>query len=69
VAPAPVTDAHIVVAAPGGTHTVVAGDSLYAIARSLLGSGSRWGEIFELNSDLINEPNVIQIGWQLRLPA
>jgi len=52
-----------------GLYTVSAGDSLYMIARNLLGSGSRWGEIYELNSELIVDPRIIQIGWQLRIPA
>ena len=50
-------------------HIVVAGDSLYTIARSLLGSGARWGEIFELNRDIITNPRMIRVGWRLRIPA
>jgi len=50
-------------------HTVVSGDSLYRIARNLLGNGNRWGEIFELNRDVIRSSNLIHIGWQLRIPA
>ncbi|MCL2618704.1 MAG: 5'-nucleotidase C-terminal domain-containing protein [Defluviitaleaceae bacterium] len=60
-APAPV--------AAGGLYTVVSGDSLYTIARSQLGSGNRWYEIYYLNNELIAYPRVIQIGWQLRLPS
>ncbi|MCL2852914.1 MAG: 5'-nucleotidase C-terminal domain-containing protein [Defluviitaleaceae bacterium] len=58
-----------VVMAADGTYTVADGDSLYMIARNLLGSGSRWGEIYELNSELITDPRMIQVGWQLRIPA
>ena len=68
VAPA-VQEPVAVVAATDGVYTVVNGDSLYMIARSQLGSGSRWGEIYELNGDIITDPRIIQIGWQLRLPA
>ena len=50
-------------------YTVVSGDSLYRIARTHLGSGARWVEIFELNRNIITNPNMIHIGWQLRLPA
>jgi len=49
-------------------YTVVSGDSLYRIARNLLGSGSRWGEIYELNRDTITNSRLIHIGWQLRIP-
>jgi nucleoid-associated protein YgaU len=41
---------------------------LYRIARNLLGSGPRWGEIFALNRDIITNPHLIHIGWQLRVP-
>ena len=50
-------------------YTVVSGDSLYRIARTHLGAGNRWGEIFELNRDVITNPRLIHIGWQLRIPA
>ena len=50
-------------------HTVVASDSLYMLARTYLGAGNRWGQILELNRDLIRDPRLIQIGWQLRIPA
>jgi 2',3'-cyclic-nucleotide 2'-phosphodiesterase (5'-nucleotidase family) len=57
------------VVAADGYHTVENNESLYTIARDLLGSGARWGEIYELNSELITDPRLIQIGWQLRIPA
>jgi len=57
------------IVAHGDIYTVVAGDSLYRIARNILGRGARWSEIFELNRDLIANPNLISIGWQLRMPA
>ena len=46
-------------------HTVVKGDSLWAIAKKYLGDGSRYPEIKALN-DL--KSNVIYSGWKLKIP-
>ena len=51
------------------TYTVQAGDSLWRIASRELGSGTRWSEIYELNRDVISDPNRIYIGQELELPA
>lgn len=51
-------------------HVVVQrGDSLWAIAERTLGDPERWPEIHELNRDQISDPDQIDIGWVLRLPA
>lgn len=54
-------------------YTVQKGDSLYKISRNLLGKGSRWPEIVELNKDrypsLITNPALIYAGWNLKLPG
>jgi nucleoid-associated protein YgaU len=65
---APVTP---VVGGAGGyaLYTVVPGDSFYRIARTHLGDGNRWGEIYELNRNLVTNPNLIHVGWQIRIPA
>ena len=55
--------------APEQTHEVVRGDNLTAIARWKLGDGSRWPEIFEMNRDIVSNPNLIFPGQVLRLPA
>ena len=39
------------------TYTVRAGDSLYKIAQSQLGAGSRWGEIYNANKPTIDAAN------------
>ena len=58
------------------TVTVKRGDSLWRIARTHLGSGDRWPEIFDLNRGRVQadgrslrNPDLIQIGWVLELPA
>ncbi len=54
-------------------YTVVAGDCLSAIAERYLGDISRWPELVEANKDkypsIINNPNLIYIGWQLTIPG
>jgi 5'-nucleotidase len=54
-------------AAGPSTYTVVEGDSLWKIAESTYGDGTRWREISRAN-DLRN-PNLIQVGEELDLPA
>lgn len=50
------------------TYVVQKGDCLWTIAARLLGSGARWGEIYEANRDLIRDPAMIQIGMVLTIP-
>ncbi len=51
-----------------GTYEVVKGDCLWNIAKKHLGSGTRWGEIYELNKGIISDPSLIYVGQQLVLP-
>ena len=59
---------------PASTYTVVAGDTLFEIARDQLGVGDRYLEIVELTNKLnaaddtyafIENPDLIEIGWVL----
>jgi LysM repeat protein len=50
------------------TYTVQSGDTLGTIAAKLLGSSSRYMEIYNLNTDILSNPNLIQIGQVLTLP-
>ena len=50
-------------------YTVVKGDSLWQIAQKQLGAGTRWVELYEANRDSIQDPNKIQIGQVLTIPA
>ncbi len=49
-------------------YRVEQGDSLIKIARNILKDGSRWREIYELNKDLIENPDVLTVGTELRVP-
>ena len=51
------------------TYTVAKGDSLSKIAKHLYGNANRWREIFEANRDQLDNPDLIQPGQVLKLPA
>ncbi len=50
-------------------YKVVSGDTLSGIARRHLGSAGRWPDIWNANKNRIADPNLIEIGWELVLPA
>ncbi|MBX9689617.1 MAG: LysM peptidoglycan-binding domain-containing protein [Candidatus Obscuribacterales bacterium] len=53
-----------------GNYTVQHGDNLWDIARKQLGDGSRWTEIYKLNSDVIgSNPHLIHGGLDLKMPG
>ena len=52
----------------GGSYTGVKGDCLWNIAKTRLGDGSRWKEIYALNTDKIENPNLIYPGQELTMP-
>lgn len=61
-------------AAPGAqagaqTYTVKAGDTLSKIAKELLGSANAYPKIFEANRDQLSDPDKIQPGQVLKIPA
>jgi nucleoid-associated protein YgaU len=51
------------------TYTVQKGDILEEVARKTLGSSKRWPEIVEANKAQISDPESIQVGMTLRIPA
>jgi nucleoid-associated protein YgaU len=56
--------------ATAGTYTVREGDSLWKIAASQLGNGSRFEEIAKLNADVLKgRENNLTVGMQLKIPA
>lgn len=50
------------------SYVVVKGDSLWKIAKKLLGDGGRWQELYNLNRDKISNPNLIYPGQVLTIP-
>ena len=50
-------------------HTVMKGDSLWAIAAKTLGNGARYPEIFEANKPMLSDPDKIYPGQVLRIPS
>jgi nucleoid-associated protein YgaU len=49
-------------------HTVSKGETLGKISERYYGDPSLYRKIFEANRELIKDPNLIQIGWKLRIP-
>ncbi|MEY2786250.1 MAG: hypothetical protein RL277_2462 [Planctomycetota bacterium] len=52
----------------GKVHEVKKGESLWKIAKSELGDGNRWKEIYELNKDQMKSPEAVRLGMKLKLP-
>lgn len=50
----------------GETYTVQSGDSLSKIANAL---GLDWKDIWNANTDTVQDPNLIFVGDQLKLPV
>jgi nucleoid-associated protein YgaU len=50
-------------------YTVGKGDTLSHIAQRFYGKASRWRAIFDANRDQLDDPDRIQPGQSLRLPA
>jgi nucleoid-associated protein YgaU len=50
-------------------HTVVKGDTLWAISQKTLGDGNRYNEIFEANKPMLSHPDKIYPGQVLRIPT
>jgi nucleoid-associated protein YgaU len=47
-------------------YTVVSGDSLSKIGKA---HGVSWQTIYEANKDVIKNPDLIQVGWKLKIPT
>jgi len=54
--------------ASGRTYTVQSGDTLWKISEEIYGSGSKYMKIFEANTDLLEHPDRIFPGQELKIP-
>ena len=54
---------------PSRDYVVQSGDSLWKIAAKQLGNGTRYDEIAELNTDVLNGDDNLTVGMHLKLPA
>ena len=54
--------------AAANSYTVQSGDTLWKIAAETLGDGERYTEIFEANRDILDAPEHILPGQELKLP-
>lgn len=50
------------------TYTVEPGDTLSKISQKLYGDASRYMEIYYANRDKIEDPNKLDVGWELSIP-
>ena len=50
-------------------HTIVSGDTLWAVSKKYYGKGSRYMEIFHANEPMLKHPDKIYVGQVLRIPA
>ncbi|MBA3515981.1 MAG: LysM peptidoglycan-binding domain-containing protein [Pyrinomonadaceae bacterium] len=53
----------------GETYTVKAGDNLSKISKQFYGDGNEYMRIFYANRDKLRDPDMIQVGQQLTIPA
>jgi len=51
------------------TYTVQPGDSLSKISKQFYGNANSYMKIFEANKDKLSDPNKIQVGQVLKIPA
>ncbi len=51
-----------------GIYTVQPGDTLSKLAKQHFGNAHRYMDIFNINKDVLNNPDMIKVGQQIKLP-
>ncbi|MDL1891681.1 LysM peptidoglycan-binding domain-containing protein [Sphingobacteriales bacterium CHB3] len=51
-----------------GVYTVQSGDTLSKIAKQHLGSPNKYMDIFNINKDVLTNPDLIKVGQHLKIP-
>lgn len=51
-----------------GYHIVQKGESLWSIAKKYYGNGAKCNILYHANKDKIKNPNLIVVGWKLKVP-
>ncbi len=54
--------------APARSYRVLAGDTLSSIAKKMLGSHEAWRRIYQVNQDVISDPDRLKVGDLLQIP-
>jgi len=52
-----------------GVYTVKSGDTLSKLAKQHFGDAKRYMEIFNLNKDILTNPDLIKVGQKLKIPS
>lgn len=50
------------------THIVKGGETLWGLAKKYYGNGAQYQKIFQANTNIIKNPNLIYVGWKLVIP-
>ncbi len=51
-----------------GIYTVKSGDTLSKIAKKYIDNANRYMDIFNLNKDILSNPDLIKVGQRLKIP-
>jgi LysM repeat protein len=51
-----------------GIYTVKSGDTLSKISKNFLDNSNRYMDIFNINKDILNNPDLIKAGQRLKIP-
>jgi LysM domain len=50
-------------------YTIVEGDTLWDIAQTMYGDGSKWRDIYNANTDVISNPDDLEVGTVITIPG